>query len=276
MSRIIDFDTVHEFAEHNKKFITDNIMANFLLMKSIDDIFDGKLKPLDGFNVTSKGGEIIVLVTNGICMLYGNYASDEIALKITDRIRNSIPLKNTIFAGTKKLVDSILKHNKLTFQQLKHRIHYECKKVNPIQCSPGQMLPLNLENLDLYVEFGMKFHNSYDDGTTATTELMSESLKNSIENGSIFQWVNQSDISSICRAHVMYDYPVIDFFFTDEKHRGKGYGASLVHSITSKRLKEGHNKCILTADGDNQTSNSVFQKVGYKKTTEYLKVLTLE
>lgn len=209
-------------------------------------------------------------------MLYGNYASDEIALKITDRIRNSIPLKNVVFAGTKKLVDCIVKYNKITVQQLKHRIHYECKKVNPIQCSPGQMLPLNLENLDLYVEFGMKFNLSYDDGTTATAEIMSESLKSSIENKSISQWVNQNDICSICRAYVMYDYPVIDFFFTAEKHRGKGYGTSLVHSITSMRLEEGHNRCILTADGNNQTSNNVFQKVGYKKTTEYLKVLTLE
>jgi len=56
----------------------------------------------------------------------------------------------------------------------------------------------------------------------------------------------------------------ISLVYTPEKFRGRGYGSAIVTALSDKILKSGKEKCNLFTDLANSTSNSIYQKIGYK------------
>jgi len=52
--------------------------------------------------------------------------------------------------------------------------------------------------------------------------------------------------------------------FTPSYFRGKGYASSCVAQISQLALDRGFAKCVLYTDLKNPTSNSIYQKIGYK------------
>lgn len=56
----------------------------------------------------------------------------------------------------------------------------------------------------------------------------------------------------------------VAFVYTPSYYRGKGYGSSCVAKISQIALDKGFTKCVLYTDLLNPTSNSIYQKIGYK------------
>lgn len=56
----------------------------------------------------------------------------------------------------------------------------------------------------------------------------------------------------------------IAFVYTPPYFRGKGYATSCVAQISQMALDKGFEKCVLYTDLLNPTSNSIYQKIGYK------------
>jgi len=52
--------------------------------------------------------------------------------------------------------------------------------------------------------------------------------------------------------------------FTPAYYRGKGYASSCVAQISQLALDRGFTRCVLYTDLANPTSNSIYQKIGYK------------
>jgi len=52
--------------------------------------------------------------------------------------------------------------------------------------------------------------------------------------------------------------------YTPPYYRGKGYASSCVAQISQLALDRGFTKCVLYTDLANPTSNSIYQKIGYK------------
>ena len=52
--------------------------------------------------------------------------------------------------------------------------------------------------------------------------------------------------------------------FTPPYYRGKGYASSCVAQISQLALDRGFTRCVLYTDLANPTSNSIYQKIGYK------------
>ena len=273
MAKIIDHDSVRAFSDYNRDYIIDNPLLTKLLSNCLNEILAKKLPPIDGFNISSKGGHLVVLITQGICMVFGNYSSQSVLELISKRILSNCLFNKMCVAGSKKLVEGLMNFNSLSYVVDKYRIHYECTAVNPMTYAPGKKTLLDVSNIEAYVDFGLGLNESYKDGTKPTREIMKDSILTSIHFKRIFQWVDNNHICSMCRGHFVEGTPTIDFFYTPAEKRRLGYGTSLVHSITAEMLETEVDACFLTADGNNPTSNSIFQKVGYKKNSEYLKVI---
>ena len=56
----------------------------------------------------------------------------------------------------------------------------------------------------------------------------------------------------------------VAFVYSPPYYLGKGYATSCVAQISQIALDKGFTKCVLYTDLLNPTSNSIYQKVGYK------------
>ena len=58
--------------------------------------------------------------------------------------------------------------------------------------------------------------------------------------------------------------------YTPPEHRGRGYASNLVSVITEWILKDGAPRAFIYTDLKNQTSNSIYQKLGYRHVCDYI------
>jgi len=56
--------------------------------------------------------------------------------------------------------------------------------------------------------------------------------------------------------------------YTPPEHRRRGYGTALVAAVSSWLLSHGRRRCFLYTDLANPTSNSIYQKIGYRRVAE--------
>lgn len=56
--------------------------------------------------------------------------------------------------------------------------------------------------------------------------------------------------------------------FTPPQHRGRGYASALVAAESQWLLDNGHSYCFLYTDLANPTSNSIYQRIGYRQIAE--------
>lgn len=64
----------------------------------------------------------------------------------------------------------------------------------------------------------------------------------------------------------------VAFVYTPPYERGKGYASSIVAQISQLALDNGFTKCVLYTDLANPTSNSIYQKIGYKPVCDSLQL----
>ena len=64
----------------------------------------------------------------------------------------------------------------------------------------------------------------------------------------------------------------ISLVFTPREHRGRGYGANVVASLSHHQLRRGKNECNLYADLGNTTSTGVYERIGYTIIAESVRV----
>lgn len=62
----------------------------------------------------------------------------------------------------------------------------------------------------------------------------------------------------------------IAFVYTPLFFRGNGYATSCVAQLSQMALEKGFNRCVLYTDLANPTSNSIYQKIGYKPVCDSL------
>jgi RimJ/RimL family protein N-acetyltransferase len=56
----------------------------------------------------------------------------------------------------------------------------------------------------------------------------------------------------------------VNFVYTPAEHRGRGYATACVARLTQQLFDEGRTFCCLYTDVGNPTSNSIYQKIGYR------------
>lgn len=62
----------------------------------------------------------------------------------------------------------------------------------------------------------------------------------------------------------------IAFVYTPPYYRGRGYATSCVAQLSQMALDNGYSRCVLYTDLANPTSNSIYQKIGYKPVCDSL------
>ncbi|TGB02681.1 GNAT family N-acetyltransferase [Halobacillus salinus] len=102
-------------------------------------------------------------------------------------------------------------------------------------------------------------------GEAHIEEQASDLATDMIEKEKMFFWtVNGIPVSMACRARETLNGATINAVFTPDEHKRKGYGSLVTYHLSKYLLEKGFLFCSLYTDMDNATSNSIYQKIGYR------------
>lgn len=147
---------------------------------------------------------------------------------------------------------------------------YELRQVAHPTYPPGQFRQAVLEDAALIRRWAHGFHDEcFHDGLhERSLRLADDKLK----SGGIFLWIDGVPRSMAARTRPTPHGEAVSFVFTPPEHRRKGYATAVVARLSQRILDDGKLFCTLYADLDNPTSNSIYQRIGYKAVADVVNV----
>lgn len=83
-------------------------------------------------------------------------------------------------------------------------------------------------------------------------------------------------VSMACISNEMVDVAGVGFVYTPPYFRGRGYASAIVAGISQMWLDKGFSGLVLYTDLSNPTSNSIYQKIGYRPIADSLDIKFVE
>ncbi|KEZ53251.1 GNAT family N-acetyltransferase [Metabacillus indicus] len=140
---------------------------------------------------------------------------------------------------------------------------YQLHEVQPVSVSEGTFQKAKLEHLPLLTEWMADFM-TFTNEPPITTLQAAERMKKFLAEDSIYIWsVDGIPVSMAKKSRSTQNGITVSLVYTPEKFRGRGYASSCVSALSSELLKN-YSFCTLYTDLSNPTSNSIYQKIGYK------------
>jgi len=144
---------------------------------------------------------------------------------------------------------------------------YQLKKLVDVRISPGTFRKAKKDDLPILSEWMKAFVQ--EALPTEQMENAEEIIKSIIKNEASFVWENNGELVSMaCSSRPTRNCVTVNYVYTPKKFRAKGYGSSVTHQL-SKYLLTKHKTCALFTDLDNPTSNSIYQKIGYREVARW-------
>ena len=85
-------------------------------------------------------------------------------------------------------------------------------------------------------------------------------------------YVLEKDGKIVCQAttsRIMKYGKCVSAVYTPPEERGKGYAYNLIYRISKELLDSGDKYCVLYTDDSNPISNHVYEKIGYKRKSDW-------
>lgn len=146
---------------------------------------------------------------------------------------------------------------------------FELRKVEALRYSAGAMRLATLTDLDQVVRWIVAFNQEALGETVIDHAATRQRVQLRIIDQNFFLWEDGEPVAlaGITRPtpHGMGVGPV----YTPPEQRGRGYATSLVAQVSQQLLASGRHFCTLFTDLANPTSNSIYQKIGYRPVGDY-------
>ncbi|MCA0971117.1 GNAT family N-acetyltransferase [Halobacillus litoralis] len=147
--------------------------------------------------------------------------------------------------------------------QMKQGI-YKLEQLSSIPLQEGQFIQADQEHLTLakawFRQYGVEVKEKHIE------EQADRLAEDMIEQGKLFLWVmNGTPVSMACRARQTPNGITINAVFTPDAYKRNGYATQVTYFLTEHLLSSGAAFCSLYTDLDNPSSNSIYQRIGYKR-----------
>lgn len=139
---------------------------------------------------------------------------------------------------------------------------YKLERVNELPESSGSFKIADKENSEILVNWLVEF-NEYI-GENSDRERAEKNIRNFIDKKRAFLWVDEVPVTMVLAGRETKNGITVSGVYTPEKFRRKGYATSCVAETSRFLLEEGYKYCTLYTDLSNPTSNSIYQKIGYR------------
>jgi predicted GNAT family acetyltransferase len=94
-------------------------------------------------------------------------------------------------------------------------------------------------------------------------------IERRIPEGDLFIWDDNGPVSTAIRTRPTPHGYTVSFVYTPPELRGRGYASACVAALSQQLLDSGKQFCTLFTDLSNPTSNSIYQKVGYRPVCDF-------
>ncbi len=141
---------------------------------------------------------------------------------------------------------------------------YELRQVTPpVRPPPGRFRQARRRDLPLVAEWAASFHSACRLRTPP--DLSVSGAESKIRSGELFLWDDGGPRSMAARTRPTAHGECIGFVYTPPEHRNHGYASATVAALSQTVLDSGKHFCTLFTDLANPTSNSVYQRIGYRR-----------
>jgi len=147
---------------------------------------------------------------------------------------------------------------------------YELRQVMHPQYPSGEFKQADLENMELVRQWASGFHD--DIFGKEKSERSIKAGEEAVKQGKLFLWVDGEPKSMAARTRPTPHGEAVSFVYTPPTQRGKGYATAVVARLSQRILDDGRQFCTLYTDLGNPTSNSIYQRIGYKKITDVVDI----
>ena len=145
---------------------------------------------------------------------------------------------------------------------------YELRQVNPPKRPiPGVLRVATEDDLPLMGEWVWGFIQ--DAGVEGTPEGAREIAELRIADRDLFIWDNGGPVSTVTKTRHSTHGIVVSLVYTPPAYRNRGYASAAVAALSQQLLDAGWAFCSLFTDLANPTSNSVYQRLGYRPVADF-------
>jgi uncharacterized protein len=145
---------------------------------------------------------------------------------------------------------------------------YELREVIfPPHPPAGFLRQAKIEELDLVSGWRNAF--SFESLHEAPLPNYRTTAARQIEAGTIFLWDDQGPVSMAASARPTAHGSSVNSVYTPPELRGRGYASACVAALSQQILDSGKQFCTLFTDLDYPTSNSIYQKIGYRPLCDF-------
>lgn len=142
---------------------------------------------------------------------------------------------------------------------------YELREVNQVVIGEGTLRLAGEDDLHLVAEGILALSQETDPDQELDLERCYHVARAGFQRNSIYVWEHLGQaVSMATKARPTLKGVSVNMVYTPENFRRKGYATSCVASLSQLLLDEGYEFCSLFTNLNNPTSNSIYQKIGYK------------
>ncbi len=134
----------------------------------------------------------------------------------------------------------------------------------------GHARSATISDLKICTEFLRGFlFDCFDDEAAPRAEAM---MTRNLKYGRVLLWINDENtpVAMAARTREGVRGAAISLVYTPPEFRGRGYASAVVANLSQDLLNDGCEMCYLHTDLSNPTSNSIYQKIGYRKICEFI------
>ena len=269
---LMNFDDVNNFALRAEPILSKGEDVNSLFLGVLQAIKAGRYE--NPFMATiEEDGEVLALIQmtppHPLNLIFTNENRLEECMELLIKklmeleieISSIISLKPWAFLFAKKWEEKTGTSRKLLMDQGIYRLD---NVIEALEDSPGSWRFADKEDCPLIEKWFNLFEE--DAGLPPTAkEDVEKRVASFVEQQEVFLWVHDGKVVSMMKKARPSEHGVtVSFVFTPREERKKGYARTMVAAGTKELLKE-YKFCVLYTDLMNQTSNKIYQEIGYQR-----------
>lgn len=139
---------------------------------------------------------------------------------------------------------------------------YRLDTVKKVPKTEGFFKIADENEIDILTQWFIEFHDYLNE--QISQESAAKSIKSLINRKRAFLWIDKGPVTMIVANRGSENGITVSGVYTPERFRRMGYATSCVAKASQYLLDQGYKYCTLYTDLSNPTSNSIYQKIGYK------------
>ena len=130
---------------------------------------------------------------------------------------------------------------------------------------PGRARLVTEADVDILAIWIEAFYRDAIPWETPTKELIRKSAQERVSAQMTFFWETaEVPVALAALSRPSEQGITVNLVYTPPENRRHGYATALVAAVSAEGLKRGKEFCVLYTDLMNPTSNSIYQKIGYR------------